>query len=497
MRWEIAMCIQAKSGPAWAFLFTIILFSVSSHGQVVFERTYGGAEYDVGWSVQQTQDGGYVIAGGTGSFGSGGTDFYLVKTDSLGDTLWTRTYGDTADDWSYSVQETSDGGYVLTGYTGLSGPTPSDLYLIKTDPLGDTVWTKIYGGTDYESGYSVRETSDGGYVVSGYTGSFGVQGEDIYLLKTDSLGDTVWTRTYGGPFYENGPSVEVTQDGGYIVAGWTNSIGAGRDDVYIIKTDSMGDSLWTRTYGDTAGDWANCVQQTQDGGYILTGVTANLGFGTGDLYIVKTDSLGSAVWTKTYGDTALDIGHSVRETQDGGYIVAGYTTSFGSGAEDVYLIRTDPLGDTLWTRTYGGTSRDKGHSVEQTQDGGFIIGGEMSSFATADDFYLLKTNADGLLGIHEERWVTEIQRPNGLYLRNMPNPFERETVILYSVPVTGHVSLQVFDITGRIIDTVVEQVQGAGTYAVRWNGEDRAVSICFCRLHAAGLRATTKMILLR
>ena len=488
------MCKKMRPG---LFCAVLILSSASLHAQVVFERTYGGTEYDVGWCVQQTQDGGYVLAGGTNSFGAGGTDFYLVRTDSLGDTLWTRTYGDTTEDWGYSVREASDGGYILTGYTGLTGSVPSDLYLIKTDSAGDTIWTKVYGGAGYESGYSVREASDGGYIVSGYTGSFGVQGEDVYLLKTDSSGDTLWTKTYGGAFYENGPSVQQTLDGGYIVAGWTNSTGAGRNDFYLIKTDSMGDSIWTRTYGDTAGDWAHCVQQTQDGGYIMTGLTANLGFGTGDLYLVRVDSLGSIIWTKTYGDTAFDIGHSVCETQDGGYIVVGYTVSFGSGAEDVYLLRTDSLGDTLWTRTYGGASIDKGHSVQQTQDGGFIIGGEMSSYTTADDFYLLKTNGDGVVGVQEGRSGSEIKHPGPVFLENTPNPFGNETTIRYEVPVRGHVSLEVFDASGRVAERIVSEVQSRGTYYVRWNAEDRATGIYFCRLRLAGLCTTTKMILLR
>ena len=212
----------------------ILLCSISSYAQITFERWYGGTSLDVGYSVAQISDGGYIIAGWTNSYGAGYYDVYLIKTDSLGDTLWTRIYGGTSSDFGYSVIQTSDGGYIV------AGETDEDVYLIKTDANGDTAWTRTYGGTNWDDGNSVIQISNGGYIIAGWTNSYGAGYSDVYLIKTDSFGDTLWTRTYGGTDYEYGYLLAQTSDGGYIVVGNTYSYGAGMTDVYLIKTDSLG-----------------------------------------------------------------------------------------------------------------------------------------------------------------------------------------------------------------------------------------------------------------
>ncbi len=342
-------------------------------------------------------------------------DVYLIKTDAGGDTLWTRTYGGSDADGGYSVQQTSDGGYIIAGATYSFGAGDYDVYLIKTDASGDTLWERTYGGTDYDIGFSVQQTSDGGYIIAGATSPFSAGTQDVYLIKTDASGDTLWTRTYGGPGDDMGVSVQQTSDGGYIIAGTTNSFGAGEGDVYLIKTDASGDTLWTRTYGGTAYDAAFSVQQTSDGGYIITGQTFSFGAGffQDDVYLIKTDASGDTLWTKTYGGKSSDSGSSVQQTSDGGYIIAGMTEHFIAAIlqlirgdvdfdvtnYDVYLIKTDAGGDALWTRTYGGTILDEGVSVQQTSDGGYIIAGSTNSFgAGGDDFYLIKTDAEGGVG---------------------------------------------------------------------------------------------------
>src|SRR5437867_391901 len=216
-------------------IIVMLLSSISpSPAQTVFQRTYGGSGDDYGNAVQQTSDGGYIIAGSTSSFGVGG-DVYLIKTNALGDTLWTRTYGSPFDDYGYSVQQTSDGGYIITGSTGSCGPGCSDVKLIKTNSLGDTLWTRTYGGSFADRGYSVQHASDGGYIIVRSTPTCGSSDVDVYLIKTNALGDTLWTRTYGGSGNDYGNSVQQTSDGGYIVGGYTLSFGAGSSDVYLIK----------------------------------------------------------------------------------------------------------------------------------------------------------------------------------------------------------------------------------------------------------------------
>ena len=195
-------------------MFTLLLVSLSN-AQQRWERNYGGADGDLGYSVQQTSDGGYVVAGYTVSFGDS-IQVYLIKTNATGDTLWTRTYGGTSDDYGYSVQQTMDTGYVIAGKTNSFGNF-YQVYLIKTNSFGDTLWTRTYGGAGYDDGRSVQQTSDGGYIVAGWTNSFG-DGNQVYLIKTNAQGDTLWTKAYGGTDGDLGYSVQQTSDGGYIVA---------------------------------------------------------------------------------------------------------------------------------------------------------------------------------------------------------------------------------------------------------------------------------------
>jgi hypothetical protein len=364
--------------------------------QQSWERYYGGDDDDYGRSVQQTSDGGYIVTGYTRSFGDS-DQVYLVKTDAHGDTLWTRTYGGARNDDGYSVQQTKNGGYVITGpaYSyGLGG----DAALIRTNASGDTVWTRSFGGTKLDGGNSVRQTLDGGYIMAGVTNSFG-NGQQVYLVRTNASGDTLWTRVFGGAYLDAGSSVEQTKDSGYIVAGTSSSFGTSFE-VYFIKTDAAGDTAWTRTYGGAQTEFGSAVQQTQDGGYILTGYSESFG-DSAQVYLVKATSTGDTVWTRTYGGTRNDCGSSVRQTQDGGYVVAGYTNSFGAGDRNVYLIKTNASGDTVWTRTFGGGGVDVGLSVQQTSDLGYIVAGYSLSLRGDFQVCLIKTDENGNVGIAE------------------------------------------------------------------------------------------------
>ncbi len=244
----------------------------------------------------------------------------------------------------HSVQQTSDGGYIVAGWTGSFGGGWDDIFLIKTDANGNVQWAKTYGGigTSHERAYSVQQTSDGGYIVAGWTQSFGAGNWDIFLIKTDANGNVQWAKTYGGTAEDVAYSIQQTSDGGYIAAGHTASFGAGGTDVFLIKTDANGDIIWAKTYGGTSTEVAFSVQQTSDGGYILAGYT---GLGYSDVFLIKTDANGNIIWAKTYGGTFGDVAYSVQQTSDGGYIVAGVTSSFGAGNYDVFFIKTDANGD--------------------------------------------------------------------------------------------------------------------------------------------------------
>jgi hypothetical protein len=377
----------------------VALFTQYAHAQVVkFARTYGGTGGEDAYSVRQTSDGGYIVAGHTYSFGAGGYDFFLIKTDANGNIQWAKTYGGTILDVARSVQQTSDGGYIVAGHTLSFGAGSYDIFIIKTDASGNIIWDKTYGGTNDDHAYSVQQTSDGGYIVAGTTWSFGAGGYDAFLVKTDANGNIIWAKTYGGGSFDGAYFVRQTSDGGYIVAGWTFSFGGG-SNIFLIKTDASGNIIWAKTYGGTGDDWGSSVQQTSDGGYIVAGHTLSFGAGSYDIFIIKTDANGNVQWAKTYGGTSEDNAYSVQQTSDGGYIVAGRTFSFGAGWYDIFLIKTDASGNVQWAKTYGGTDIDWANSVQQTSDGGYIVAGYTASFgAGGGDIFLIKTDANGNIG---------------------------------------------------------------------------------------------------
>jgi uncharacterized delta-60 repeat protein len=366
--------------------------------QTVWQKTYGGGGDDVAWSIQQTKDGGYIVAGSTESFGAGGYDVYLIKLDENGNMVWEKTYGGSDDDRAYSIQQTTDGGYIVAGRTNSFGAGYADVYLIKLDADGKMVWEKTYGGSDDDGAWSIQQTKDGGYIVAGYTSSFGAGGLDVYVIKLDANGNELWKKTYGGSDDEIAV-IKQTKDGGYIVAGWTKSFGAGSLDVYIIKLDANGNKVWEKTYGGSGDDWANSIQQTTDGGYIVAGGTYSFGAGSLDVYIIKLDANGTKLWEKTFGESNDDDAWSIQQTKDGGYIVAGYTNSFGAGYEDVYVIKLDENGNKVWEKTYGGTEWDWASSIQQTKDGGYIVAGSTESFGAGyADVYIIKMDSEGNTG---------------------------------------------------------------------------------------------------
>jgi outer membrane protein assembly factor BamB len=359
-----------------------------------WSKTFGGTDSDEAWSVQQTSDGGYILAGATDSYGAGSKDFWLLKTNSDGDKQWDKTFGGTGWDLAGSVQQTSDGGYILAGWTGSYGAGSGDVWLVKTDSNGDKQWDKTFGGTARDMAYSIQQTSDGGYILAGWTGSYGAGSEDVWLLKTDSNGNKQWDKTFGGTGWDMAYSIQQTSDGGYILAGATESYGANSRDVWLLKTDSNGNKQWDKIFGGTDAEEAYSIQQTSDGGYILAIRMCLYGAGSEDVWLLKTDSNGNKQWDKIFGGTGGDRANSVQQTSDGGYILAGMTTSYGAGSEDFWLLKTDSKGNKQWDKTFGGTGWDRAYSVQQTSDGGYILAGFTESYGAGPrDVWLIKVES--------------------------------------------------------------------------------------------------------
>lgn len=442
------------------------LASADASPDTLWTRTFGGGEYDWGWDVQETSDGGHIIVGDTRSFGSGSSDIWLIKTDNGGDPLWTRTFGGLGEEHGYSVRQTDDEGYVIVGTTSSYGAGGYDIWLIKTNSLGNPSWTKTFGGSAWDWGWSVRPTSDDGYILTGYTESYGPGSSAVWLIKTDSAGDTLWTRTFGGSSSEWGESVEQTTDGGYIIAGNTYSYGAGSSDVWLIKTDSLGASQWTRVVGGSNSDQARSVRQCANDTYIVAGHTRSYGAGSYDAWLIKTDSSGDTLWTKTFGGIDDDRGSSVRETADAGYVIVGYTKSYGAGDYDVWLIKTDSVGDSLWTETFGGRDLDRGRSVEQTADGGYIVVGDTYCYEAGEyNVWLLRLGSTCAIDAEAALGSTLS------HVHNSPNPFGSATDIILSSPFDQDISLTIYDATGRLVRRFCQRAR-SGRNRIAWDGRD-------------------------
>ncbi|MFH1319382.1 MAG: T9SS type A sorting domain-containing protein [Bacteroidota bacterium] len=373
-----------------------------------FQKVFGGGQgsfnnkWDYGTSIRQTSDGGYIVAGYSDATGLGLDDVYLVRLDANGDTLWTRIYGGSNKDYARSVWQTNDSGFVICGETQSYGVFKNDIFLLRTDALGNLQWAKTYGGSEEDYGSQVQQTADGGFIIVGRTQSFGVGGGyyDVYLIKTNASGDTLWTKTYGGSSDDEGYSVQQTSDGGYIITGEESSVNYG---VLLMKTDGNGDITWTKTIrGNYGGYSGSSVRQTSDGGYIVTGYSTDAGIGSYDIFLFKTDLNGIVSWTKAFGSSSLDEGRSVKQTTDGGYIVVGYSYA-GSVYSQFHAIKTDASGNIQWDKAYKSDYGNEGHDVIQTSDGGYAMtgylyntfGNTLAGVYQGYDAYIIKTDANG------------------------------------------------------------------------------------------------------
>lgn len=420
-------------------LWFAITFVYAQAPDILWTKTYGGAADDMGYSVQQTTDGGFVITGWTRSYGSGDFNVYLIKTDADGNTQWEKTYGGPDEDIGWSVMQTADEGYIVAGYTCSFGHGDADMYVIKTDSIGDTLWTNIYGGDKTESGFTLEGASDGGFVIAGRTLSFGAGHDDIYLIKIDSLGNLIWEKTYGGSAWDVAYSIRKLPDGGYIIAGYTTSYGVGGQDVYVVRTDSNGDSLWSRTYGGGVHDLASHVESAVDSGYIMIGYTESFGATYGDYYLVRTDKDGDTLWTRHYGGDYTEWGYSVQQVDDSSYVLVGWTDSYVSSGSGIYFMKVNAFGDILWTQIYGGDSNDAAFDMKITSDSGYIIVGSTRSFgAGGDDVYLIRTKPD-TLGIKEQKIIP------------ITNSDFSTTIISAPLLLPEGRKCRIFNITGRVV----------------------------------------------
>ncbi len=354
-----------------------------------WRQTYGGASDDEAASVRQTYDGGYIVAGTTSSFGAGMADVWLLRVDERGAKIWDKTYGGPAEDRGCSVQQTYFGDFIVVGQTCSKGAGGSDAWSIRVDLDGNVVWDRTFGGSGSDYAVSVKQTFEGGFAIAGVTCSEGAGGEDIWLIRTDASGNLVWSRTYGGAGSDVAASVWQTSDRGFVITGTTDSYGNGGKDVWLVKTDSTGNILWSKTFGGVENDYAGSGQQTSDGGYVVVGTR---GVNDGDVWLIKTDAEGGVQWDKTVRETDRDHGTWVEQTKEGGYAIAGYTYSHHHYDSDVWLLVVDGFGQDEFINYCGAYNlNDNGVCITQTSDGGYIAAGNTRSHgAGMCDFWLIK-----------------------------------------------------------------------------------------------------------
>ena len=581
-------------------ILTMIIFCTTltlslSAQDILWKKNYGlTTADDYGRAVVGTNDGGIAIVGYTGSYGAGGFDVWLIKTDANGNSLWSKTYGGVGDDYGYSLKQTDDGGFVIGGATNSFGAGGLDSYLIRTDSLGDTLWTKTFGGANDDRCWSL-EVVDDGYVLAGEKNYH----PDVWIIKTDPNGNLLWEKTFGSSGDDVAYSINKLDNNSFIISG---QIKITDTNGWLIKIDSQGDTLWTKFFGGTTfNDKFLFSRETEDNGYIITGVFYS-GANSFDLWLLKTDSLGNVEWEKTYDyANEPDYGYSVQQTSDGGYIIAG-----GASPPDIeqrgWIIRTDSIGEIIWTKfinsytesLYG--SSTVCYSVVQAANGDYIIAGHQTQVTFQQEVMLLRIASDivpveltSFIATAQQNsvslnWQTatetnnsgfemqrsqmsnvnsqmdwqvigfvpgfgtttepksysftdenlsagkyqyrlkqidfdgtfeysntvevEINSPTEFSLeQNYPNPFNPTTKIKYTIPSTPlsfgeglGVRLLVYDILGNEVATLVNEQQQPGTYEVEFNvGQTISLSsgVYYYQLKAGGYTQTKKMLLMK
>jgi len=480
------------------------------NGFIAFERIFGNPDGDGAGSVRETADGGFIIGGSTTLLGEEFSDATIIKMDKYGQIEWSQVYGD--DDWSESFSETiptADGGYIAVGSEANSDDRePPDLWIVKTDASGTKIWDKSFGDDENDSASDVIQTSDGGYIIAGSFQHDTSQrsDDDAYVIKIDSNGNTLWEKTYGGvDGGEGAASIKATRDGNFVFIGSTSSYstgGASDFDFYLVKINADGDVLWEKTFGGSDWEKAGSMLVDDDGSFLMAGWTASPEFGAvaSEIFLAKADAAGNELWYKLYGWEHKDSAAEIIKAENGGYLIVGsteryYDEPFETWRSDLYVIKTDASGNEQWSKTYGGLHEDGASCVRRVSDGGYIISGHTKSYSKDNDIYLLKI--DGV-GDFIPVIISENISPKVFQLdQNYPNPFNNNTFINYQLPQSIHVELNLYNVQGQQVRTLVNEYQQAGFYTIHFETNELASGLYLYQIKAGNFSVTKRMLFLK
>ncbi|MBK9097587.1 MAG: T9SS type A sorting domain-containing protein [bacterium] len=511
-----------------------IMMKIDASGNIIWAKNFGGQEADELRQLSITSDGGMVAAGYNASFGVGAKEVQVLKLSSNGNIEWAKTYGTPYEDFNLSIIVSSDGNFVLAGAVDITGSYGIRPTLIKMDPLGNIIWAKYYSGYNEDWGRDLVETPDGGYLIVGITTSFSVGfSNDIYLIKTDSMGNVLWAKSYGGPGEDIAYGAELTHDGKYIIVGHTTSSGFGGYDGLLMKVDSDGNLEWFRTYGGYSTDYLNDVLETQDYGFLALGKRASNTLGNDDIYLIKTDENGYS--NCAFGNYSPNV-ITISNLQANNLTLA--TLSYVSAANSNLITLNPNTGennscaiipvelksfnyelesnDVLLKWSTASELNNLGFEIQKSYDGnefisiGFIDGSgttsEPKEYIFRDKnleqgmyaYRLIQTDYDGSQrNIGEiEVFVNEV--PSTLNLeQNFPNPFNPSTTIKFSIPEQSHIKLKVYDLLGRVVSTLVDEILDAGFYQKVFDASNLGSGIYFYSLSTDKNTITKKMLLLK
>ncbi|HTA28529.1 MAG TPA: hypothetical protein VK809_12125 [Bacteroidia bacterium] len=407
----------------------VLGFNLYSQSDTSYIHTFGGIQDDGCKQIQATPDGGYITIGTTNSFGVGNTDFYVIKTDSLCNFKWSRTYGGPLNDEGFSVTNTRDGGYAFVGFTDSYGAGGYDVFLVKTDGLGNVEWQKTYGGSNWDFGYSVQQTNDGGFVICGLTYSYGNSDGDVYIIRTNSVGDTLWTKTFGGQGYDVGNQIAVRHDSLYIIAGATTSYGVGDTNAMLLQINDKGTIEWTKTYGGDSNNFRfNSVHLTPDNALLMYGSTDSISDSVHsnsyeNEYFLKTDTFGVPLVAHDMDSPQEGFGADARQLADGTFITMGSNESYGAGQLDFHIYHLNSSSFFIAGPTFGGVKNEMVGSMAFGKNGDVVFAGSSNTYPTYSaglyDVFIVRVTSTNLFGgydtvvtrfIDTTQWLSSIPK---------------------------------------------------------------------------------------